>query len=111
MRFVECDRWGVLWVSHDRGISVSTDGERFTDLRLPSGVRFQAVCTVRDREDHLWVGCDTEGVYSLGFDAQYRVVSAEHYAKSDFFGRISDNDVSCLCIDRSGCFGSGRAAG
>lgn len=111
VRFVECDRWGVLWVSHDRGISVSTDGERFTDLRLPSGVRFQAVCTVRDREDHLWVGCDTEGVYSLGFDAQYRVVSAEHYAKSDFFGRISDNDVSCLCIDRSGVLWVGTRRG
>ncbi len=70
VRFVECDRWGVLWVSHDRGISVSTDGERFTDLRLPAGMRFRAVCTVRDRKDHLWVGCDTEGIYSLGLDAR-----------------------------------------
>lgn len=112
IRHVACDRWGTLWISHNRGISVSSDGQRFVGLTLPDNMRMHAVCTIRDQEDHLWVGSDTDGIYSFRLDvSQLRATTIDHYAKSDLFGRISDNDISCLCIDRSGVLWAGTRRG
>ena len=111
VRYVECDPWGVLWVSHNHGIATSTDGKLFSELHLPDELRIQAVCTIRDRKDHLWVGSNTEGIYSLELEFPNRVTSIDRYAKSDLFGRISDNDISCLCLDRSGVLWAGTRRG
>lgn len=111
VRSVEYDRWGMLWIGHNQGVYASADGERFTLLELPEGCCRKASCTIRDREDRLWVGCNTDGVYSIGLGAGLDAVSVEHYSKSDFFGRISDNDVSCMCIDRSGVLWVGTRRG
>lgn len=111
VRHVACDPWGILWISHDHGISTSSDGKHFNPLTLPDGLRIQAVCTIRDRNDHLWVGSNTEGIYSLELESPNRVASVDRYAKSDLFGRISDNDISCLCLDRSGVLWAGTRRG
>lgn len=94
------DEKGILWIGSSRDLWMSMDGKNFSKVDFPRKERSGLDHIVRDRDDRLWLGTNQTGLISLQLDENNRVVSAEHYGKDDFFGRLTDNTVSGLYIDR-----------
>ena len=106
-----CDSAGTMWVGYADGLAVCADGERFTEIVFPGLDGGSVDCALRDREGNLWLGVKGKGLFRLSFDPEFRVLETVHYDTSDFFGRLTDNDVCTLYIDRSNVLWVGTRRG
>lgn len=110
-RSIECDSWGCVWIGHTEGLLFSS-GDGFSHVNVPGAGRLTTVNTLRDKQDHIWLGMGLNGgLYSLTIDDAGQVISHEHYSTGDLFGRLNDNAISSLFVDRSGVLWAGTHRG
>ena len=100
VRTIKQDRKGNIWLASNEGI-IRYDGKSFTNITgNMSSDRFFSV--VEDRKGNFWLGNHGSGVY------YYDGKSLQHFTTRQ---GLADNEVICICEDRTGTIWFGTGSG
>jgi ligand-binding sensor domain-containing protein/signal transduction histidine kinase/CheY-like chemotaxis protein len=106
-----CDRAGTVWIGFADGLEILPAGsDTFRALPFASHAGIAVECILEDQSGNIWIGTGNEGLFRLTLE-NFRITNTIHYGPSYFFGRLSDNNVPALYVDRSNVLWVGTRKG